>query len=79
MLGPYASGSRSENPVAATSMAMLAFMGAGHTHHAGDYQAELNKAVKWLIKQQIIMVSVAKPARNNEKMYAARQGHNCLM
>lgn len=73
MLGPYASGSRSENPVAATSMAMLAFMGAGHTHHAGDYQAELNKAVKWLIKQQDSHGFMAHQARDNEKMYAQAQ------
>jgi hypothetical protein len=73
MVGPYAGGSRAENQVAATSMAMLAFMGAGHTHHSGDYQAELNRAVKWLMKQQDSHGFMAHQARDNEKMYAQAQ------
>ncbi len=73
MVGPYSSGSRSENQTAATSMAMLAFMGAGNTHQAGEYQHELNKAVKWLTKQQDSQGFMAPQARDNEKMYAQAQ------
>lgn len=34
--------------VAATAMAMLSFVGAGHTHQAGNYQPEMKKALEFL-------------------------------
>lgn len=73
MVGPYAGGSRAENQTAATSMAMLAFMGAGSTHKSGEYQPVLNKAVKWLVKQQDSSGFMAQRARGNERMYAQAQ------
>ncbi len=52
-LGPYAGGARfNENQAAATSMALLAILGAGHTHKSGDYRKEVEKALKWLVNQQ---------------------------
>ena len=50
--GPYSSGGAVENRVAATAMALLAFQGDGHTHLAGDYQAEVAKAWRAMLKQQ---------------------------
>jgi hypothetical protein len=53
LLGPYEGGSRDvENTVAATSMALLAFQGAGHTHQQGEHQAVVEKAWKYLLRQQ---------------------------
>ncbi len=37
---------------AATGMALLAFLGAGYTHQAGQYQDVVDRAVKWHIQHQ---------------------------
>ena len=37
---------------AATGLALLAFLGAGHTHQSGDYQAVVKRGLDWLIRQQ---------------------------
>ncbi|WP_231602554.1 prenyltransferase/squalene oxidase repeat-containing protein [Neorhodopirellula pilleata] len=71
--GPYDSGARSENQVSATAMAMLAFMGAGSTHRGGQYQKELWRAVKWLVKQQDRQGFMAVRSADHEKMYAQAQ------
>jgi hypothetical protein len=42
--GPFANGTRNDNPLAATAMAMLAFQGAGHTHQKTAEHA-YNRAV----------------------------------
>lgn len=73
MRGPYSDGSLSQNPVAATSMAMLAFMGAGNTHRTGDYKKELWDAVRWLAKQQDAKGFMAHDGGDHEKMYAQAQ------
>jgi len=73
MVGPYTAGSRSENQTAATAMAMLAFMGAGSTHKSGEYKQELEKAAKWLVKQQDSSGFMASRAHGNERMYAQAQ------
>ena len=46
LLGPYEDGAISENTVAATAMALLAFQGAGHTHQQGDHQALVQKGLE---------------------------------
>lgn len=52
-MGPYTGGARfGENQAAATSMALLAILGAGHTHKSGDYRKEVENALKWLVNQQ---------------------------
>ncbi|QDT07596.1 hypothetical protein K227x_60240 [Rubripirellula lacrimiformis] len=71
--GPYADGGRNENKVSATSMAMLAFMGAGSTHRGGQYKKELWQAVRWLVKQQGRDGFMAGQAIDHEKMYAQAQ------
>ncbi len=51
--GPYSDGVTGiDNPTAATSMALLAFLGAGHTHQAGKYRPVVNKGLKALLKMQ---------------------------
>lgn len=56
LVGPYNSyrdGPPPENKESATAMALLAFLGAGHTHKQGMYQETVEKGVKWLLKQQL--------------------------
>ncbi len=37
---------------AATGLALLAFLGAGHTHREGDYRSEVARGLQWLVDQQ---------------------------
>ena len=37
---------------AATGLAMLAFLGAGHSHRSGEYQDEVGRGLKWLVQRQ---------------------------
>jgi prenyltransferase/squalene oxidase-like repeat protein len=52
LTGPYDEGAISENTVAATAMALIAFQGAGHTHQQGEYKDVVNKAWNYLLKMQ---------------------------
>ncbi len=73
MRGPYEDGGSSENKPAATAMAMLAFMGAGNTHHQGTYKENLLRAVTWLVKQQNRDGFFARDARDHQQAYAQAQ------
>lgn len=50
--GPYSDGSLSENQIAATAMAMLAFQGNGNTHQSGEYRETVKQAAEWMVRQQ---------------------------
>jgi hypothetical protein len=52
LMGPYADGSRQENRLAATAMALLALQGAGNTPSAGEHRQAVAKAWKALLRQQ---------------------------
>lgn len=52
MLGPYSDAGVTEYPAAATAMALLAFQGAGNTHKKGQYHKEVEKGLKFLLKEQ---------------------------
>ena len=52
LVGPYSDGGHSENMVAATAMALLAFQGAGHTHQEGEYMAVVEKGFNYLLRMQ---------------------------
>ena len=73
MRGPYDDGGFTENKTAATAMALLAFLGDGHTHQNGDYRAVVDRGMNWLIKQQDMQGFFAKNARSHERMYAQAQ------
>lgn len=45
-------GNADSTNVAVTSMATLAFLGAGNSHKNGPYRNEVSKAVRWLANQQ---------------------------
>lgn len=71
--GPYDDGGTTENKPAATAMALLAFMGAGNTHVAGQYRENVEKGARWLIKQQDREGFFAKEARDHQQAYAQAQ------
>ena len=50
--GPYNDGAFRENRTAATSMALIALMGAGYTHRDGDYRQNVESGIRWLVDQQ---------------------------
>jgi hypothetical protein len=50
--GPYQDGAITENEVAATAMALLAFQGAGNTHKKGRFKTNVAKGWAWLLKEQ---------------------------
>ncbi|MCB2080976.1 MAG: hypothetical protein KDE55_25150, partial [Novosphingobium sp.] len=73
LMGPYSDGAGSENRLAATAMAMLAFQGNGNTHLSGPYRKNLEKAVKWLVSQQDRTGYMGKNLPRHQKMYAQAQ------
>tara|TARA_R110002049_G_scaffold72490_8_gene187601 strand:- start:8220 stop:9830 length:1611 start_codon:yes stop_codon:yes gene_type:complete len=74
MRGPYDSGSFSENKTAATAMALLAFMGDGNSHLSGEYRLEVERGMKYLLKQQSRRGAFDNVGRHHEKAYAQAQG-----
>lgn len=52
LMGRYKDGSRRENRPAATAMALLAFLGAGHTHERGEFHSHVALGLKALRKMQ---------------------------
>lgn len=73
MVGPYRDGGLSKNDTAATAMALLAFLGDGHTHREGEYQEVVEQGIKFLISKQDRSGFMARDARSHEKMYAQAQ------
>jgi len=71
--GPYGDGASGENRVAATAMALLAFLGDGQTHLQGDYQATVAKGIKWLVRQQDRDGFFAKDGQSHQRTYAQAQ------
>lgn len=49
---PYSNGAAAENRTSATAMALLAFLGAGHTHQEGDYRNTVDRGWRALLKDQ---------------------------
>ena len=53
LMGPYADGSSRENKPAATAMAMIAFLGDGHTNEKdGPFRTHVQRGMKALLKFQ---------------------------
>ena len=73
MRGPYEDGSYSENKTAATAMALIAFLGDGNTHLAGEYRQEVERGVKYLLKQQDRRGAFENAGRRHEMAYAQAQ------
>ena len=73
LTGRYDDGATSENAVAATSMALLAFLGAGYTHQSGEHQEVVGKAIRWLVKQQDRDGFFAREGRSHQQSYSQAQ------
>jgi hypothetical protein len=73
MKRPYRDGGLNENECAATAMALLAFLGDGHTHLKGEHAEVVEKGMKFLIGKQDRSGFFAQGAREHEKMYAQAQ------
>jgi hypothetical protein len=71
--GRYSRGAQSENKEAATAMALLAFLGAGHTNKSGKYAPVVDKAITALMRQQDNTGSFFKAASKDEWMYTQAQ------
>ena len=71
--GPYGDGGPSENQTAATAMAMLAFLGDGNTHRSGKYKDNVEKGMKFLVKQQARDGFMARAGPGHQRMYAQAQ------
>ena len=72
--GPYLDGSRQENRLAASAMALLALQGAGNTPEAGEHGAAVAKAWKALLRlQQANGTFEAGPMIEQHQMYAHGQ------
>lgn len=52
LTGPYSYGAQTDNPEAATALALLAFQGAGNTHRAGKFRQNVLRGWDWLLQQQ---------------------------
>lgn len=72
--GPYLDGSRQENRLAASAMALLALQGAGNTAAEGEHREAVAKAWKTLLKlQQPDGTFDAGPMIEQHRMYAHGQ------
>lgn len=74
MKGPYGDPSLAENRVAATAMALLAFLGDGNTHLSGEYSEEVEAGLKFLVQRQQGDGRFNEPGgRDDEIAYAQAQ------
>ena len=63
-----------ESDSAATSLALLPFLGAGQTHEAGKYKDTVNRGLNWLLKNQLPDGDLSPGSMGNTRMYAHGQG-----
>ena len=74
LVGPYKGGASTENESAATAMALLAFLGAGHTHKSETlYSTNVQKGMKYLLSIQDEEGFFAKRALGNQRTYSQAQ------
>jgi hypothetical protein len=73
LVGPYTEGGITENKPAATAMALLAFMGAGHTHLDGEHYDRVNRGITYLLSLQNRDGFFADQAAGNQRTYAHAQ------
>ena len=68
--GKYKNGGHSENRVAATAMALIAFQGAGSTHEDGEYSESVKRGWAYLLKQQKTDGAFRYPGAPNATLYS---------
>ena len=70
LAGPYRDGARTENKVAATAMALLAFQGAGHTPLEGEYKKVVDKGWRVLWPMQNREGNFVHGGINHHRLYS---------
>ena len=60
--------------LAATGLALLPFLGDGHTHLSGEYTVTVRKGLEWLVKQQQSSGDLTAQSIGNPRMYAQAIG-----
>lgn len=68
--GPYSDGAANEDRTAATAMALNAFLGAGHTHKAGEYKELVGRGLKFLVRRQDKEGFFANGEPTHNRMYS---------
>jgi len=63
----YGAGARADTGI--TGLALLAFLGAGHTHQHGDYQATVTRGLSFLMRSQRSDGNLAGNAKLFARMY----------
>ncbi len=71
--GPYADGGGYENILAATSMALLALQGNGHTHKSGKFQRNVERGADALVKMQDADGNFFRDGGFNHRLYSQAQ------
>ncbi len=79
LLGPYSNGGALENKTAATAMALNAFLGAGHTHLAGEYRENMTLGIAYLLKRQDREGFFADSEPSRQQMYAQAIASICII
>jgi hypothetical protein len=59
-----------QSDAAATGLALLPFLGAGHTQKSGDYSKNVRRGLRWLIDQQEPSGDLSPTGTNQARMYA---------
>lgn len=73
LVKPYSSAASVENRPAATAMAMLALLGAGHTHLDGKYRENVKKGLYYLKSRQNERGYFATGLAHHQQAYAQAQ------
>lgn len=72
--GPYSDGGIASEKVGATALALLAYLGAGHTHFEGNYTQEVGNAIRWLVQHQSATGQFfPQQSHNSHRAYAHAQ------
>lgn len=73
MMGPYQNGMPNENRIAATSMALLAFQGAGYTVDSGKYGKHVARAWEHLLRLQDANGNFFQSGISSHRLYSQAQ------
>ena len=74
LAGPYEDGIDVDNPAAATAMAVMAFLGAGHTHQGkSSFQGNVTRGIKVLLNKQRKSGDFFSMGPSNHRFYTNAQ------
>ena len=67
---PASGHGKSKSDTAATGLALLPFLGDGHTHQAGKYQQQVQRGIAWLLEHQKDDGNLFTGGEGNAHMYS---------